>query len=57
MAAGDAVARGAATSGAAVGGAASEAGDLEDYFNCGAAVRRRSRGTGTGPYLVRRRVL
>ena len=43
---------GAVTGGAAAGGAASEAGNLEDYYNCGAAVRRRSRGTGTGPNLV-----
>ena len=55
--AGGAAASGAVMGGAAAGGAASKAGDLEDYYNCGAAVRRRSRGTGTGPDLVRRRVL
>ena len=55
--AGGAAASGAVTGGAAAGGAVSEAGTLEDYYNCGAAVRRRSRGTGMGPDLVRRRVL
>ena len=36
--AGGAAASGAVTGGAAAGGAASKAGDLEGYYNCGAAV-------------------